>query len=137
VEIVFLRKQIEILQRINPKLKINKSDRLLFSIMKDILVNWKEKIFIVKPETVIKWQNGYVERVIGSIKRECLDNIIVMNDDHLRNILNDYVSYYNKYRTHLGIKKDSPEGRAVQIAGKIDKIPAVNGLHHVYFRQAA
>ncbi|MGE5499782.1 MAG: integrase core domain-containing protein [Syntrophothermus sp.] len=83
------------------------------------------------------WHNGYVERVIGSIKRECLDYVIVVNEDHLRSILNDHVSYYNKYRTHLGINKDSPEGREVQIAGKIKKIPAVNGLHQVYFRQAA
>ena len=83
------------------------------------------------------WQNGYVERVIGSIRRECLDHIIVINESHLRNILTDYISYYNKYRTHLGIDKDSPEGRSIQGIGKIDKIPLVNGLHHYYYRQAA
>jgi hypothetical protein len=83
------------------------------------------------------WQNGYVERVIGSIKRECLDHLIVMNEDHLRNILSDYISYYNKYRTHLGLNKDSPEGRPTEVTGKIDKIPMVNGLHNYYFRQAA
>jgi len=83
------------------------------------------------------WQNGYCERVIGSIKRECLDRIIILNESHLRNILSEYFSYYNKYRTHLGINKDSPEGRHVQTEGKIDKIPVVNGLHHVYFRKAA
>jgi putative transposase len=83
------------------------------------------------------WQNGNVERVIGSIRRECLDHVIVLNESHLRNILTDYISYYNKYRTHLGINKDSPEGRPIQSAGKIDKIPQVNGLHHYYFRQAA
>ena len=83
------------------------------------------------------WQNGYVERVIGSIKRECLDHVIILDENHLRSILTDYFSYYNKYRTHLGINKDSPEGRAVQSEGEIYKVPAVNGLHHVYFRQAA
>ena len=83
------------------------------------------------------WQNGYVERVIGSIRRECLDHVIVLNESHLRNVLSDYVSYYNKYRTHLGIDKDSPEGRPIQLVGRIDKIPLVNGLHHYYFRQAA
>src|ERR1035437_3967675 len=83
------------------------------------------------------WQNGYVERVIGSIRRECLDHVIVLNESHLRNVLSDYISYYNKYRTHLGINKDSPEGRLVQETGKIDKILIVNGLHHYYFRQAA
>jgi len=83
------------------------------------------------------WQNGYVERVIGSIKRECLDHVIILNENHLRIILADYFSYYNKYRTHLGINKDSPEGRPIQAEGKIDKLPLVNGLHHVYFRKAA
>jgi transposase InsO family protein len=72
------------------------------------------------------WQNGYVERVIGSIKRECLDNIIVLNESHLRNILSEYFSYYNKYRTHLGLNKDSPEGRPVQSEGEIYKVPAMN-----------
>jgi len=83
------------------------------------------------------WQNGYVERVIGSIKRECLDHVIILNENHLRIILADYFSYYNKYRTHLGINKDSPEGRPVQSEGAIYKVPAVNGLHHVYYRKAA
>jgi hypothetical protein len=83
------------------------------------------------------WQNGYVERVIGSIKRECLDHLIILNETHLRNVLSDYFSYYNKYRTHLGINKDSPEGRPIQSEGEIYKVPAVNGLHHVYFRKVA
>ena len=83
------------------------------------------------------WQNGYCERVIGSIKRECLDHVIILNESHLRSILRDYFSYYNKYRTHLGINKDSPEGRPVQTEGKIDKTPVVNGLHYVYYRKAA
>ena len=72
------------------------------------------------------WQNGYVERVIGIIKRKCLDYVIILNENHLRTILTDYFFYYNKYRTHLGINKDSPEGRPVQIEGKVDKIPVVN-----------
>jgi putative transposase len=83
------------------------------------------------------WQNDYVERVIGSIKRECLDHVIVLNESNLRSILIDYISYYNKYRTHLGINKDSLEGSTDQAEGRIDKIPQVNGLHHYYFRQAA
>ena len=83
------------------------------------------------------WQNGYCERVIGTIKRECLDHVIVLNENHLKSILDEYVSYYNKYRPHLGLDKDSPEGRAVQSEGEIYKVPVINGLHHVYFRQAA
>ena len=83
------------------------------------------------------WQNGYVERVIGSIKRECLDHVIMLNENHLRTMLTDYVSYYNKFRIHLGLNKDSPESRSFQKEGKIGKIPVVNGLHHVYLRHAA
>ena len=99
----------------------------------------KNKFGMVEIVTAYRstWQNGYVERVIGSIKRECLDHLIILNENHLRNILSDYFSYYNKYRTHLGINKDSPGKRPVQSEGKIYKIPQVNGLHHYYFRQAA
>ncbi len=83
------------------------------------------------------WQNGYVERVIGSIKRECLDHIVIINENHLRKVLKDYISYYNKYRTHLANNKDSPEGREVQVVGKIEKVPVLNGLHNIYLRKAA
>jgi hypothetical protein len=62
---------------------------------------------------------------------------VVLNENHLKTILDDYFSYYNKYRTHLGLNKDSPEGRPIQTEGKIGKIPLVNGLHHVYYRKAA
>ena len=225
LENLFLTKQLEIYQRTDPKLKIKRTDRTFFSLMKDLLSNWKTFLknhskeiisidFLTVPTINFKlvhilvviehyrrkliyfnvtknptaewsiqqirnllfdydtpkylirdrdrkygrlldgrknrfginelvtayrspWQNGYVERVIGSIKRECLDHLIVMNEDHLRNILSDYISYYNKYRTHLGLNKDSPEDRPTEVTGKIDKIPMVNGLHHYYFRQAA
>jgi putative transposase len=83
------------------------------------------------------WQNGYAERLIGSIRRECLDHVIVLNEDHLRGILQQYVRYYNTQRTHLGIDKDSPEPRKVQSLGEIDKLAVVGGLHHYYFRHAA
>ena len=83
------------------------------------------------------WQNGYVERVIGSIRRECLDHLIVVNETHLRGILQNYIHYYNTQRTHLGIGKDSPQPREVQGSGKIDKAAVANGLHHFYFRRAA
>ena len=83
------------------------------------------------------WQNGYCERVIGSIRRKCLDHVIVLNESHLRNVLSEYVSYYNKHRTHLGINKDSLEGRPIHAEGTIYKVPTLNGLHHVYFRKAA
>jgi transposase InsO family protein len=83
------------------------------------------------------WQNGYSERLIGTIRRECLDHLIIMNEIHLRGILQEYIRYYNAQRTHLGINKDSPEPRQVQADGEIGRVAVVNGLHHYYFRRAA
>jgi len=83
------------------------------------------------------WQNGFAERLIGSIRRECLDHVIILNETHLRGILEGYVRYYNTQRTHLGINKDSPEPREVQTEGEIDKVAVANGLHHYYYRRAA
>ena len=85
------------------------------------------------------WQNPFVERVIGSIRRECLDHVIVLNENHLRKILVSYLDYYHRYRTHLSLDKDTPNGRLVHAAetGKIVALPQVGGLHHRYERLAA
>jgi putative transposase len=85
------------------------------------------------------WQNGYVERLIGSIRRECLDHLIVLNEQHLRRILRSYFGYYHRTRTHLSVGKDAPETRPVQPpeAGAVLEIAEVGGLHHRYERRAA
>jgi transposase InsO family protein len=85
------------------------------------------------------WQNAYVGRVIGSIRRECLDQIVVVNERHLRRVLSQYVSYYHRSRTHLSLDKDCPESRPVQplALGRIVAVPQVAGLHHHYERLAA
>ena len=85
------------------------------------------------------WQNPYVERIIGSIRRECLDHVIVLNERHLRRILREYLSYYHTCRTHLSLNKDPPESRAIEPAdmGNIVRFPHVGGLHHRYSRMAA
>jgi putative transposase len=85
------------------------------------------------------WQNAYVERVIGSVRRECLDHVIVMNAAGLRRVLHAYVAYYTVSRTHLALKKDAPLPRPVapSIAGRVVAIPQVGGLHHRYERCAA
>ena len=85
------------------------------------------------------WQNGYVERVIGSIRRECLDRMVVFGERHLRRVLREYVAYYHGSRTHLGLGKDAPEPRAIQDrdAGAVVSAPVLGGLHHRYWRQAA
>ncbi len=83
------------------------------------------------------WQNPYVERLFGSIRRECLDHIIVLGENHLRRVLRSYVAYYNESRTHLSLAKDAPDRRAVEWHGKVIALPRVGGLHHRYSRLAA
>ncbi|MFQ5982425.1 MAG: integrase core domain-containing protein, partial [Woeseiaceae bacterium] len=81
----------------------------------------------------------YVERVIGSIRRECLNHVIVLNELHLRQILSSYLDYYHRYRTHLSLEKDCPERRPERLPGpgRIVAFPQVGGLHHRYERLAA
>jgi len=85
------------------------------------------------------WQTPYVERLIGSIRRECLDHIIVINSESLRATLRSYFSYYHDSRCHLSLDKDSPDTREVQPPerGMVVEIPKVGGLHHRYERRAA
>jgi putative transposase len=85
------------------------------------------------------WQRAYVERVIGSIRRECLDHVIVFHENSLRRTLHSYFDYYHRSRTHLSLGKDSPEPRAIQPPemGTVVGLPQVGGLHHRYERRAA
>jgi transposase InsO family protein len=80
------------------------------------------------------WQNAYAERLIGSIRRECVDHIIVLGERHLRRVLLSYMQYYNEVRTHLSLNKDAPAPRPVQRAGYILCRPILGGLHHQYVR---
>ena len=85
------------------------------------------------------WQNGYAERIIGTIRRECLDHVIVLSEAHLRRILKSYCGYYHRTRTHLSLVKDAPDRRAVQSPkmGEVVELTEVGGLHHRYERKAA
>jgi len=85
------------------------------------------------------WQNGYCERVIGTLRRECLDHVIAVNERQTQRVLDEYQSYYNRTRTHLSLKKDAPEGRAAvnSVFGRVVSVPEVGGLHHRYDRVAA
>ena len=80
------------------------------------------------------WQNAYVERLIGSIRRECIDHVIILGEAHLRRIMSLYASYYDHARTHLALGKDAPLGRSMQSFGRIIAEPMVAGLHHRYAR---
>jgi len=84
------------------------------------------------------WQNGYVERVIGSIKRECTDHMIIMGETHLRKVLKEYENYYNNFRPHQGegMLHDSPKTRAVMEKGRVVSVSYLGGLHHTYKRAA-
>ncbi len=83
------------------------------------------------------WQNAFAERLIGSIRRECLDHVVVLNRRHLRRLLKSYFAYYHRSRTHLALGKDAPDRGALMPNGEIIAIPKVGGLHHRYERRAA
>jgi transposase InsO family protein len=80
------------------------------------------------------WQNGHVERLIGSIRRECLDHVVILSEAHLRRILATYASYYNEQRTHRSLAKDTPLHRIIEQLGTVTSRPLLGGLHHQYCR---
>ena len=86
------------------------------------------------PPPCSPWQNGRAERLIGSIRRECLDHAVVFGEAHLRRILAAYTDYYNSFRTHLSLDKDLPAHRPIQRLGQLAARPIRGGLHHQYRR---
>src|SRR5882757_6751671 len=80
------------------------------------------------------WQNGFAERLIGPVRRECVDHIIVLGEMHLRRVLKSYADYYNCVRTHRSLDKDAPVSRPVQRTGVISSRAILGGLHHRYAR---
>ena len=87
-----------------------------------------------RPISPAPWQNGHAERLIGTVRRECLDRMLIFGESHLRRVLGLYAAYYNQARTHLALGKDAPLGRAIQRSGVIVAIPILCGLHHQYVR---
>jgi putative transposase len=85
------------------------------------------------------WQRAYVERAIGTIRRECLDHLIAFNEQSLHRHIQEFLNYYHRHRPHLSLMKDSPEPRPVQPpeSGRIVSIPVLGGVHHRYERRAA
>src|SRR6266568_3901218 len=80
------------------------------------------------------WLNGCAERLIGTLRRECLDRMLIFGEAHLRRILGSYAAYYNESRTHLSLHKDAPLHRAIQRSGTVVAMPVLGGLHHRYAR---
>ncbi len=110
------------------------------SIYGEVLQHRVEDMGIKEAVTAARspWQSPYVERLIGSIRRECLNHIIVLNERHLRRILSSYLDYYHGSRTHLSLDRNSPIEREVELPhrGRVVAIPQVGGLHHRYCRAA-
>jgi transposase InsO family protein len=117
-----------------PKYLMRDRDGIYGAIFRQRLKNMGIREVISAPQS--PWQNPFVERVIGSIRRECTDHIIVCSEDHLRNVLSSYFEYYHNDRTHLSLGKDTPNGRPVQRKPvgkcKIIGLPRIGGLHHRY-----
>ncbi len=120
-----------------PKYLLRDRDTIYGSWFQRRVKNMGIKQVLTAPQS--PWQNPYSERLNGSIRRECVDHVIVFGEGHLKRILKSYFQYYNEYRTHLSLEMDSPAGRPIQPPeqGKIVSIPQVDGLHHRYERRAA
>ncbi len=120
-----------------PRYLIRDRDRTYGEVFRSRLRAMGIEQVLIAPRS--PWQNAYAERVIGSIRRECLNHVIVLSESHLRRILRSYLDYYHSSRTHLSLDKDCPEPRLVQPPelGRIVALPQLGGLHHLYERMAA
>jgi len=150
-----LRHQVVVLRRIvvHMRVRLTNSDRMFFIQLYRWFPSVLKVITVIRPETLVRWhragfmgirdkpiapgspwQNGFAERLIGSIPRECLDHFVVWGEAHLRRILQSYIRYYNNIRTHRSLDKDAPVSRPVQRIGSINSYAVLGGLHHQYLR---
>ena len=150
-----LRHQVVVLRRIvvHMRVRLTNSDRIFFIQLYRWFPSVLKVITVIRPETLVRWhragfmgirdkpiapgspwQNGFAERLIGSIPRECLDHFVVWGEAHLRRILQSYIRYYNNIRTHRSLDKDAPVSRPVQRNGSINSYAVLGGLHHQYLR---
>jgi putative transposase len=120
-----------------PRYLLRDRDRIYGGSFRQRIRNMGIDEVIIAPRS--PWQNPYVERVIGSIRRELLDHVIIVNEQHLRRLLTEYIAYYPRWRTHLSLAMDCPEPRPVEppACGTVVAVAEVRGLHHHYERQAA
>jgi len=119
-----------------PQYLVRDRDAIYGEVVRKRIKSLGIKEIVIAPRS--PWQNPFAERVIGSIRRDCLDRIIVINEKHLRRVLADYLDYYHGSRTHLSLNKDPPVPREVEHGtGQVVGLPKVGGLHHRYIRAAA
>jgi transposase InsO family protein len=123
----------------SPKYLLRDRDSIYGAIFRSRIKNMEIREVLIAPQS--PWQNPYAERLIGSIRRECLNHVIVLDDKHLRRILSSYFDYYNQDRTHYNLEKDAPLKRDCQPRtandSRLVKLPRVGGLHHRYEWQKA
>ena len=160
LEVLALRHQLIVLKRQTRRPRLRRSDRYLWlvntfpydtapkyllrdrdSIYGSLFVHRVNGMGIQQKLTAPRspWQNPFPERLIGSIRRECLDRIIVLNEEQLRRMLTDYFDYYHRIRPHRSLSDNSPIPRPVEspYCGRVIEMPKAGGLHHRYLRQAA
>ena len=120
-----------------PEYLLRDRDSIYGSVFVQRVVGMGIKQKLISPRS--PWQSPYVERLVGSIRRECLNRVMVFNERQLRRVLESYLEYYHKIRPHRSLSHDSPIPRAVEAPddGKVIEMPLVGGLHHQYRRQAA
>jgi putative transposase len=120
-----------------PRYLLRDRDRIYGTTFRQRVKHMGIKEVVIAPRS--PWQNPYVERLIGSIHRDLLDQVIVLNEGHLRRLLQSYVDYYHCFRTHLSLAMDCPQPRPVHAParGKVVAVPEVGGLHHHYERRVA
>ena len=120
-----------------PRYLLRDRDKVYGAVFRDAARSLGTREVLTAPQS--RWQNAYVERLIGSIQRECLDHVIIFNESGLRRVLKSYFEYYEQTRTHLSLGKDAPVPRSVQTPdmGTVIDLAQVGGLHHRYERRAA
>jgi putative transposase len=116
-----------------PKYVMRDRDRIYGTTFRDRLTGLGIEEVLSAPRS--PWQNAFVERLIGSVRGECLDHIVVLGERHLRQVLASYFDYYHRSRTHLSLNKDAPAYRPVisPEIGEVVGLPEVGGLHHRYY----
>ena len=133
IENLYLRHQLNIAMRKAPqRLRLRGADGSYGQVFTNRLRSMGIRDRPTAPRS--PWQNAYVERFIGTLRRECLDHVLIFGERHLRRVLTTYSAYYNETRMHLGLDKDTPLPRPAQPFGTIVSVPILSGLHHCYAR---
>ena len=156
IENLALRQQLAVCKQSVKRPKLRPRDRVFWVWISRYWCNWQSALIILQPETVIRWhRQGFklywrwksragkpgrppIERAIGSIRRECLNHMIVLGERHLKRILTNYFDYYHNARPHLSLDRNSPTPREVEpmSRGEVISTEQVGGLHHRYSRAA-